>query len=72
MQLQEKKKKTKKAKKEEEEDADEEEEYISLEKSVGDRYDMDAWHDGNKLVTAIVAKKKFSKNSRSNKWSWSN
>jgi beta-glucosidase len=38
--------------------ADSGEEYISLEKSVGDRYDMDAWHDGNDLVNAIVAKKK--------------
>ena len=38
--------------------ADSGEEYISLEKSVGDRYDMDAWHNGNGLVNAIVAKKK--------------
>ena len=38
--------------------ADSGEEYISLEKSVGDRYDMDAWHNGNELVNAIVAKKK--------------
>ena len=37
--------------------ADSGEEYISLEKSVGDRYDMDAWHNGNELVNAIVAKK---------------
>ena len=38
--------------------ADSGEEYISLEKSVGDRYDMDAWHNGNELVDAIAGKKK--------------
>jgi beta-glucosidase len=37
--------------------ADSGEQYIELEKSVGDRYDMDAWHNGNELVTAIADKK---------------
>ena len=37
--------------------ADSGEQYIKLEESVGDRYDMDAWHSGNDLVNAIVAKK---------------
>jgi beta-glucosidase len=37
--------------------ADSGEQYIELEESVGDRYDMDAWHNGNELVNAIVAKK---------------
>ena len=53
--------------------ADSGEQYIELEESVGDRYDMNAWHNGNELVKAIVAKKKIrTKNSRSNKCSWSN
>jgi beta-glucosidase len=34
--------------------ADSGEQYIELEKSVGDRYDMDAWHDGNNLVQKII------------------
>ena len=34
--------------------ADSGEQYIELETSVGDRYDMDAWHNGNELVTKIV------------------
>ena len=37
--------------------ADSGEQYITLENSVGDRADMDAWHDGNDLVNAIVNKK---------------
>ena len=37
--------------------ADSGEQYIELEKSVGDRYDMDAWHNGNELVKAIIDKK---------------
>jgi beta-glucosidase len=53
--------------------ADSGEQYIELEKSVGDRYDMDAWHNGNELVNAIAAKKTIrTKNSSSNKCSWSN
>jgi beta-glucosidase len=38
--------------------ADSGEQYIELEESVGDRYDMNAWHNGNELVKAIVDKKK--------------
>ena len=34
--------------------ADSGEQYINLEKSVGDRYDLNAWHSGDKLVNAIV------------------
>ena len=40
--------------------ADSGEQYIELETSVGDRYDMDAWHNGNELVTKIVGKKTVS------------
>jgi beta-glucosidase len=38
--------------------ADSGEQYITLETSVGDRYNMDAWHKGNDLVNAIIEKKK--------------
>ena len=34
--------------------ADSGEQYINLEKSVGDRYDLDAWHSGNELVQAVL------------------
>ena len=37
--------------------ADSGEQYITLENSVGDRYDMNAWHSGNELVDTIVNKK---------------
>ena len=30
------------------------EQYINLEKSVGDRYDLDAWHSGNELINAVL------------------
>ena len=33
--------------------ADSGEHYISLEKSIGDRYNLDAWHGGNDLVEAV-------------------
>ena len=33
--------------------ADSGEQYISLEKSIGDRYNLDAWHGGNELVDAV-------------------
>ena len=36
--------------------ADSGEQYINLEKSVGDRYDLDAWHSGNDLVNAVLEK----------------
>ena len=39
--------------------ADSGEQYIELEKSVGDRHDMDTWHNGNELVKKIVGKKTF-------------
>ena len=38
--------------------ADSGERYIDLEKSKGDRYDLDAWHSGNELVQAVVATNK--------------
>ena len=34
--------------------ADSGEQYINLEKSVGDRYDLEAWHAGNELVQAVL------------------
>ena len=34
--------------------ADSGEEYIDLERSKGDRYDLDAWHSGNELVEAVL------------------
>ena len=34
--------------------ADSGEEYIDLEKSKGDRYDLNAWHSGNELVEAVL------------------
>ena len=34
--------------------ADSGEQYIELEKSVGDRYDLEAWHQGNDLVNAVL------------------
>ena len=34
--------------------ADSGEQYISLEPSVGDRYDLNAWHSGNELVEAVL------------------
>ena len=34
--------------------ADSGEQYISLEQSVGDRYDLNAWHSGNELVEAVL------------------
>jgi beta-glucosidase len=34
--------------------ADSGEQYINLEKSVGDRYDLNAWHSGNDLVNAVL------------------
>ena len=37
--------------------ADSGEQYITLENSIGDRQDMDAWHNGNELVEKIVGKK---------------
>ena len=30
------------------------EDYIKLEKSIGDRYDLNAWHSGNELVEAVL------------------
>ena len=30
------------------------EQYINLEKSVGDRYDLNAWHLGNELIDAVL------------------
>ena len=33
--------------------ADSGEDYIRLEKSIGDRYDLNAWHSGNELVDAV-------------------
>ena len=30
------------------------EDYIRLEKSIGDRYDLNAWHFGNELVNAVL------------------
>ena len=37
--------------------ADSGEQYLTVEKSVGDRFNLDAWHKGNELVNAVVAKK---------------
>jgi len=34
--------------------ADSGEQYITLETSIGDRHDLDAWHSGNDLVNAIL------------------
>ena len=34
--------------------ADSGEQYISLEKTIGDRYDLEAWHSGNDLVNAVL------------------
>ena len=34
--------------------ADSGEQYISLERSVGDRYNLEAWHNGNALVNAVL------------------
>ena len=34
--------------------ADSGEDYIRLEKSIGDRYDLNAWHSGNQLVDAVL------------------
>ena len=34
--------------------ADSGEQYIILEKSIGDRYDLKAWHTGNDLVNAVL------------------
>ena len=34
--------------------ADSGEQYINLEKSVGDRYDLNAWHSGDELVNAVL------------------
>ena len=36
--------------------ADSGEQYINLEKSIGDRYDLDAWHSGNDLIEAVSEK----------------
>ena len=36
--------------------ADSGEQYINLEKSIGDRYDLDAWHSGNDLIEAVLEK----------------
>jgi beta-glucosidase len=38
--------------------ADSGEEYIDLEKSKGDRYDLNAWHSGNELVEAVLDQNK--------------
>ena len=38
--------------------ADSGEEYITLEKSKGDRYDLNAWHSGNELVEAVLEQNK--------------
>ena len=38
--------------------ADSGEQYIDLEKSIGDRYDLDAWHSGNDLIDAVSQKNK--------------
>ena len=38
--------------------ADSGEQYINLEKSIGDRYDLDAWHSGNELIEAVSEKNK--------------
>ena len=38
--------------------ADSGEFYIELERSHGDRYDLDAWHSGNELVQAVLEKNK--------------
>ena len=38
--------------------ADSGEQYISLEKSIGDRHDLDAWHSGNDLVNAVLESNK--------------
>ena len=35
--------------------ADSGEHYINLEKSIGDRYNLDAWHGGNDLVEAVYS-----------------
>ena len=34
------------------------EQYITLEKSIGDRHDLDAWHSGNDLVNAVLESNK--------------
>jgi beta-glucosidase len=34
--------------------ADSGEQYINLEKSIGDRYNLEAWHGGNDLVNAVL------------------
>ena len=34
--------------------ADSGEDYIKLEKSLGDRLDLDAWHSGNELIEAVL------------------
>ena len=34
--------------------ADSGEQYIALEESVGDRYDLNAWHSGNELIEAVL------------------
>ena len=34
--------------------ADSGEDYIRLEKSIGDRYDLNAWHSGNELVQSVL------------------
>ena len=34
--------------------ADSGEQYINLERSVGDRYDLNAWHSGNELIQAVL------------------
>ena len=34
--------------------ADSGEDFLSLEKSIGDRYDLNAWHSGNELVNAVL------------------
>ena len=34
--------------------ADSGEDYIRLEKSIGDRYDLNAWHSGNELVESVL------------------
>ena len=38
--------------------ADSGEQYIDLEKSIGDRYNLDAWHSGNDLIDAVSQKNK--------------
>ena len=38
--------------------ADSGEQYITLEKSIGDRHDLDAWHSGNDLVNAVLESNK--------------